>query len=116
MTRKAGFMLGTLVLIASATALSAQAITSDHLGALDANGNGAVDRAEFETFMQVTFTKLDANGDGVLTVKEASEVIPADAFAAADANGDGKLSGSEFTAVVTDDFRKADLDGDGKLN
>lgn len=103
-------------LVAAATALSAQAITTNHLGALDSDGDGAVDRAEFERFMQVTFTKLDANGDGVLTVKEASSVIPADAFAAADSNGDGKLSRSEFTAVVTEDFRKADLDGDGKLN
>lgn len=116
MSSKAGFALGALVLMVSATALSAQAITSDHLGALDANGDGAVDRTEFESFMQETFTKLDANGDGVLTVKEASAVIPADAFAAADANGDGKLSGSEFAAAVTEDFRKADLDGDGKLN
>lgn len=116
MNCKAASTLAMTALVASATALSAQGITSDHLAALDADGNGAVERAEFENFMQVTFTHLDANGDGSLTVDEASAVIPANDFARADSNGDGKLSGSEFAAVVAADFEKADLDGDGRLN
>lgn len=116
MSRKTAFAYAAMALVASATMLSAQGMTSDHLTAIDANKDGAVDRTEFDKFMTVTFTSLDKNGDGSLTVTETTAILPADAFAKADANGDGKLSRAEFTSVVAADFKKADLDGDGRLN
>ncbi len=116
MRKNAALALAVTAVLASAAAAMAQGMTTDHLAALDSNKDGAVDRSEFEAFMRTTFTTLDANGDGFLTVTETSAVIPAEAFPAADADGDGKLSSREFAATVTADFAKADLDGDGRLN
>ncbi len=49
------------------------------------------------------FSKVDANGDGLITMDEAAAGMPeltAGEFHAADANGDGALSLEEFAAVV----------------
>ena len=83
---------------------------------IDANGDGAVDKAEFDAFVAGSFTTLDANGDGFVTLAEATVVMTPEHFAAANTNGDDGLSQEEFTAAAAADFAAADQDGDGMLN
>jgi hypothetical protein len=110
--------------LAAAAALSAlapaafaqDALTTDHVAALDADKSGAVGRAEYEKFMEVTFVTLDVNKDGNLEWSEAQEIIPLAAFKSADADANNALSRAEFDAQVMKDFMAADRDGDGSLN
>lgn len=110
----------TMILIAAAlslgTAAFAQDLTSGHLAAIDVNGDGVVDKAEFDAFVAAAFDKLDANKDGYITVKEGTAVITPEQFAAINANKDGGVSREEFTAQVLKDFAAADKDGNGVLN
>jgi len=49
----------------------------------------------------LSFTELDANGDGVISKDEAaSSATLAPLFADADRNADGKLDKDEFAALV----------------
>ena len=104
-----------LIALAGALALSAAA-TAQGLPAMDTNGDGAVDRAEFDAFVQTTFTTMDANRDGYVTEAESAAYMPADLYASANANGDDGLSKDEYTAAAAADFAAADRDGDGILN
>ena len=48
-----------------------------------------------------TFTVADANGDGVVSLEEATAAgLTEDQFRTADANGDGGLDEEEFTAAT----------------
>ena len=62
------------------------------------------------------FARLDANGDGYVTVVESSVALTPEQFAAANANGDDGLSLEELQAQAAADFAAADKDGDGKLD
>jgi Ca2+-binding EF-hand superfamily protein len=113
-------MRSFLIACAGALALSgaalAQDITTGHLDAMDADDNGTVDAAEFDTFMGQVFTTLDTNGDGYISLAESAGFMSADQFAAANTNGDDGLSAAEFTAATQADFAAADRDGSGALN
>ena len=67
--------------------------------ALDDNGNGRIDRVEWNGTRAV-FTRLDVNRDGVLSRRElaANDVMPAagDEFDAFDVNNNGVLSRGEW--------------------
>lgn len=82
---------------------------------LDANSNGAVDRSEYQAFMNTAFTTLDKNKDGNLQKDEVSQVLTPAQFAATDSNGDGRLSRNEFMTRVMADFAAADRSKDGNL-
>ena len=103
-------------LLALSGAALAQDVTTGQLDALDANDDGAVDAAEFDTYMVAAFGSLDANGDGYVTLVESSGYMTPEQFAAANANGDDGLSEPEFVAAAQADFAGADLDKDGVLN
>ena len=60
--------------------------------------------------------RIDKNGDGYVTLVEATGYMSPEQFAAANTNGDDGLSEAEFVAAANADFAKADLDKDGKLN
>jgi hypothetical protein len=114
-----GQMKTLLIACAGALAFSAataQDITTGHLSALDTNGDGAVDAAEFGAFVEQSFAALDQNGDGYVTIVEGEAVITPEQFAAANANGDDGLSKQEFQAATQKDFATADTDGSGALN
>lgn len=104
----AGLMVGS--------AAFAQDLTSGHLAAIDANGDGTVDKAEFDAFVAAAFDRLDVNADGYVTIKEGTAVMTPDQFAAINANSDDGVSREEFTAQVLKDFAAADKDGNGVLN
>lgn len=108
-------LIGAGALLVAGAAF-AQDLTSGHLAALDANGDGAVDQAEYVAFIGAAFTALDKNGDGYVTLVESTGILSPEQFAAVNANGDGGLSKQEFEAATQADFAKIDLDGDGALN
>jgi len=52
---------------------------------------------------EMDFSKVDADGDGMVTMEEASAAgweWSAEDFAAADANADGSLNAEEFAAAA----------------
>jgi hypothetical protein len=102
--------------LALSGAALAQDLTTGHLGALDANADGAVDRAELEAWVGQAFESLDTNGDGYVTVTEGTVVMTPEQWAAANTNGDDGLSPAELQAQVAKDFTAADRNADGKLN
>jgi Ca2+-binding EF-hand superfamily protein len=108
---------GTLsVLIAAATLAGparAQAPADpDEIFALfDVNGDGAIDRTEFDVNKIQVISAFDANRNGRL---ERDEVrISDENFQAADLDGDGQISGYEFNESPFGKFEALDADGDG---
>ncbi|NLS07382.1 EF-hand domain-containing protein [Rhizobium sp. P32RR-XVIII] len=90
------------------------AMNQGQMNQIDRDGNGAVDRSEYQAFMTTAFSNLDKNKDGSLSPDEA-RVLNAKQFAAADANRDGKVTQNEFLNRVMADFKTADRNGDGSL-
>lgn len=112
--------LSTLVLLGMALglpgAVRAQSLSVGHLAALDADGDGTVSIPEYETFVARAFQRMDRNGDGFLTQREAQTGGVTEAmFVMVDTNGDGGISWDEFTAQARIDFATADEDGNGAL-
>ncbi|MGK6311372.1 EF-hand domain-containing protein [Neorhizobium sp. DT-125] len=105
------FIAGTSL----ATAQQAPAIQEGHLNQLDADKDGGVSRAEYQSFMTAGFAKLDANRDGFLAQGEVSTMLTPDQFSSLDANKDGRVSRNEFLNQVMKDFASADRGGDGQL-
>jgi EF hand len=93
-----------------------QALTTAHLAALDANGDGGVDSGEFGDYMAQAFHSVDANADGFLTAAESQNILPSEMFDATNLNNDDGISQDEFMAQVRKDFSAADLDGNGVLD
>jgi Ca2+-binding EF-hand superfamily protein len=91
-------------------------INDGNLNALDANGDGAVSKAEFDTFTGFAFEKMDKDGDGSLSPDEVDDHVVGDAFNMLDDDGNGSVSSGEFSSQMEEDFKAADKDGDGLLN
>jgi hypothetical protein len=96
-------------------AASAQNLTTGHSERLDTDDDGAVERSEFDRFMEAAFVHLDADETGSLDAAEMSEILSPAQITELDDNGDGRVSRSEFMAQGAEDFRGADTDGDGQL-
>ena len=103
-----------LASLATASAFAQGSTRSAH-GASDANGDGVVDRREFQQRMVDVFYFQDANRDGRLEPTELPKLSPK-AFAAADMNRDGALQLEEFLNARSRDFTAADRNGDGSLS
>lgn len=98
----------------------------------DANGDGVVDRTEWNTGQEARFKQLDVNGDGKLTQDElfartpasGDKVLPTDKqtqrqtvyFQRLDSDKDGFVSKAEFMAQAGRNFARCDLDKDGRIN
>ena len=94
---------------------------------VDADGDGAVTRAELEAHRAARaaerFARFDADGDGLVTEAELTARGRARAAERAgrlidrlDADGDGALSAAEMSTSRGDRFARADRDGDGSLS
>ncbi|MCU0893545.1 MAG: EF-hand domain-containing protein [Rhodospirillales bacterium] len=83
----------------------------DAFGLLDVDGNGQIDRAEWQSRKMAVFTLRDRDEDLQLRRGELPGV-PQPAFAAADLNNDGAISGYEFNQAPFSQFDKADADDD----
>jgi Ca2+-binding EF-hand superfamily protein len=75
------------------------------LAALDRNGDGRIDLAEFQDWMIRGFDRMDANGNGILDLDEqppGARRLP--------------VSRGEHLRALEAAFRRQDLDGDGVLD
>lgn len=82
---------------------------------LDRNGDEIITVDEMDAFAVAVFPALDANGDGKVDKTEALVVFTEEQFTAIDADGDGVIVVEELTEQVRADFKTADQDGDGVL-
>jgi len=80
----------------------------------DRNGDGKIDREEFNQAVVEAFFFRDKNKSGYLTIEELREAAP-EAVKAANRKGDGKLTLQEYVNALFKDFEAADTDKDGLL-
>jgi hypothetical protein len=83
--------------------------------ALDSDGSGGIDRAEWQTRKMAIFYMRDRNNDIQLSPEEIPGLAP-ERFAAADLNKDGVLSGYEFNQAALSQFDAADRNSDGVVS
>ncbi|AZV95375.1 calcium sensor EFh [Kerstersia gyiorum] len=109
-------VLSTLagVLLAAGTAAQAQTavapglkLSPEQMQRLDKDKSGDVSRQEYQEFMEASFTRLDANQDGVLDRSELPANVTDEQFAAMDVNRDGKVTRAEFMNQVMADYDEA---------
>ncbi len=98
----------------------------------DTNGDGAVDRTEWEAGQEARFKQLDTNNDGKLSQDELfartpaadGNVLPTDRqfqrqsayFQRLDSDKDGSVSKTEFMAQAARNFARCDLNKDGRID
>ena len=78
---------------------------------MDVNQDGEVSNAEFMKFWDAHFNRMDANGDQVLGVDEASAAL----LKQADPNQDGQVTLVEHRQLRQVHFKSMDKDGSGTL-
>ncbi len=81
----------------------------------DGNGDGRIERSEYDKRMVEVFFFADRNRDGVIVLEEL-DPVDRPAFAIVDVDGDGVISISEFLAYRGRDFTAADRNHDGGLS
>lgn len=115
------FLLASSSAFAATTDLSADEVKAEKayidagFAKIDANHDGKVDKAEWESFMMAflknkreqfndLFTQADTNKDGKLSRDEAKKANPllAEHFTKIDTNKDGFLSAPEIRAALND--------------
>ena len=77
----------------------------------DSNGDGVIDRTEFDLNKIKVISVLDRNRDDHLDRDEVK--ISDEKFHTADQDGDGKISSFEFVESPLGNFEAFDADGDG---
>ena len=83
--------------------------------AQDANGDGAITRAEAEAARAAMFARLDANRDGSMQTSERPTGQMAQMVARADSNNDGVISRAEYMAQPYRLFDRLDGNNNGTL-
>jgi EF-hand domain pair len=128
----AALLLPLPALAAPDTPTAPKARASSGLMRYDTNGDGAVDRAEWDAGQEARFKQLDTDKDGRLSQDELfartpssdrNNVLPTDRqvqrqsiyFKLMDANKDGFVSKAEFLAQAAKNFERCDLDHDGRI-
>lgn len=109
-----------LIAAVSAVALGAVAfaLPTGPASKLDADGNGAVSKAEAMTAADAMFAKMDENGDGTLNMADREAKTKA-RFAEIDADKNGSVSEAEFVAAHKDRMdnwqaKRAERGGQGR--
>jgi len=85
-------------------------------GTADRNGDGKIDRKEFEDIVAKNFEQLDRDRNGALDLGEVSAMKggePDRLFKAMDKNGDGNISRKEFETEAVHRFKICDKNRDG---
>jgi Ca2+-binding EF-hand superfamily protein len=98
----------------------------------DANGDGVVDRSEWNAGQEARFKQLDTDGDGKLSQDElfartpasGGNVVPSDRqvqrqtsyFRRLDSDKDGFVSREEFLAQSGRNFARCDLNKDDRID
>ena len=111
-------MMMAAVLAAATPGWAQQAGGSDSVMAMDANGDGAITRAEAAAARGAQFNRLDADGDGHLSQAERSAAPGGGRLLSRipDGDGDGRLSRAEMMAAPYRGFDRLDADGNGTLS
>jgi Ca2+-binding EF-hand superfamily protein len=108
-------LAGTATVLILAAALAGPARAADDVEAIfaifDSNGDGVIDRTEFDLNKIKVISALDRNRDDHLDRDEVK--ISDEKFQTADQDGDGKISGFEFVESPFGKFEAFDADGDG---
>lgn len=112
------------VLVGIAAPALAQRGGGEWFNAADANGDGSVTRAEFASYRDANFGKLDRNSDGLVSPADFPRLAKRkpDALARltqvlgnADSNGDGVISRSELAQAPPVMFDRSDTNRDGRV-
>ena len=112
-----GSVLGLLLLgdsVATAQTTGPTPAQRDWFQRHDKDGDGKLDRAEFQEAVTEIFFIRDKNKRGYLTLTELEGASP-EAIRAASRKGDNRLTLDEYVNALFKDFAAADTDGDGKL-
>jgi Ca2+-binding EF-hand superfamily protein len=80
----------------------------------DRNGDGNIDREEFQQVVTEAFFFRDKNKNGYLTIGELTEATP-EALKAVKRRADGRITLQEYVNALFRDFEAADTDKDGVL-
>lgn len=111
----------------SVTAFAGSPMLSPMLEKADTNQDGLIQLSEFTTMADQKFSKMDADGNGLVTKEERQaakqqkrEDRALKQFAKADADGNGSISETEFMAARAaraDHMKqKRDVNGDGQVD
>lgn len=82
-------------------------LSPEQMQQLDKDKSGDVSRQEYQEFMEASFTRLDANKNGVLERAELPASVTDEQFAVMDVNRDGKVTRAEFMNQVMADYDEA---------
>jgi hypothetical protein len=111
------FIVRCSILVVALTALLAGPVMAqspvppnlkERFQAFDKNGDGLIDRAEFQAWMVDVFYQRDKTHKGFLVYDDVKDVMSADKFKSYDRSGDGKLILREFLNATFQDFATAD--------
>jgi hypothetical protein len=100
---------------------------SEHMKAVDTNGDGDISKEEIQAFRTTMFNAADANQDGALTLDEMilhhdtmeaqrKAERQARMFEELDTDGNGTVSAAEFAARPMRGMERFDTDGDGTVS
>lgn len=81
----------------------------------DLNGDGRIDRAEFQEWMIDVFFQRDQGKKGYLTIEDVRGAMTPEIFKAMNQKGDGKLWLPEFLNALFLDFQAIDTGRDGSI-
>jgi Ca2+-binding EF-hand superfamily protein len=81
----------------------------------DANGDGRIDRAEFQGWMAEVFFQRDQGKKGYLTLEDVRGSMTPEVFKAMNQRADGKLGLAEFLNALFEDFRAIDAGHQGSI-
>jgi Ca2+-binding EF-hand superfamily protein len=81
----------------------------------DQNGDGRLDRAEFQGWMVEVFFQRDQGKKGYLTAEDVRGAMTPEVFKAMSRKGDGKLFLPEFLNAMFQDFQAMDTGRDGSI-
>jgi Ca2+-binding EF-hand superfamily protein len=109
-----GFFL--LVGLAQAQTISMQPDWKERFRAYDRNGDGRIDRGEYQEWMVEVFYSRDRDRKGYLVAQDLQGVMSREKFGAANRKGDGKLTLEEMLNTLFQDFDVADTDRTGSLS
>jgi Ca2+-binding EF-hand superfamily protein len=81
----------------------------------DHNGDGRIDRAEFQEWMVDVFYQRDQGRKGYLTVDDVRGAMTPEVFKAINRKHDGKLALAEFLNAMFQDFQAIDTGQAGSI-
>jgi Ca2+-binding EF-hand superfamily protein len=118
-----GRILVTALIVAAALACLAGPVLAqvpapdwrEGFRAHDKNGDGRIDRAEFQEWIVEGFYFRDQGRKGYLVEADLQGSVAPGVFKAMDRKGDGKLTLNEYLNALFQDFAAADVNGDGVL-